>query len=1032
MGYDLMMLDGDQLLKRMDSSDSTRIVCCDEEMILSTNEYPESALLHQLKEQLSKDNPAFVPDRSSFEHILLYIDFSAAFPMEDKTPFDRLFLNGVAMYFPDVTVLPHRYVPFISSQSQSKKHIYVFIREDLFSAMKERLDLGMSLEEGARKKLQTLTKMYAYRALYTSAATPLFHGRDDGADAFFNDENIIILDDVHRTSQNAISVFSTEMAEETDTGEIVMSPKTKETKIELNCFDGMGIISPAARKLFNDHLPKSMRGNSFQVRMPYFKGVLHTVNLYCFLRKNGVTAEHAYVKDVFGRERDLLKANVVVTTSIFKLYGLLSEDESKDKDFMRRYFESIRKYNHGLYIVKTEASFHSTQYVRLNSQLMSTLCLSAEELDELVQSHLDLADAFCADNLTDAASRERLFAIADRSDWMDLLLKEPRFIHDPFIRSMLDNYRIARYNDIALGRLRVRGENRFLSGDLFYFLICLLIMVSETQPHLKEQCDKLSKRCIRSGAVYIPHAIEEAKEVALFRNPHLSRNEDVCTKMAKGRYYYYYDEYLGHLSGVAIVGHRSCIPAALGGADFDGDHIGIVYDKRVIDAYRRGGYVEIWGEPNNAPLIDIPPLHGGNSVQGYTYISPQAVYNTFSNRIGIISDAAMRIAAVEYDCHVADPDYSAALCTVLTGNEIDATKKGVRPHIDDVINYRGRDDQQQARIVSEVQVFIDAKKVIKSNRNKKPSVKENGETLTATTIGMKSITLHANRECTAIPQLLYRWANAFVHFTDSKRRKSPKGILEGIFDEKYVNSEQVHTILCAYEEIRKQYASLQKERRAIELATENNRAKSCVRLKEQYDDVFMSTDGKASVWSCFQRLQSEAYSLLDHYTAEQFKDLFDSLFSEATDKFEPSTFWPYGGEPTDMSLYESLMNLPHADLLKNFDCEGYRLLYYVLDNVIRSAGAVPTTVCNSGNPYALKYHSFYRQSVSKALSSTAFEKQLAKIARDDLYAALVTNDTSDLIRSIYPHLNSDLRTAFWKIFTIGEVLTAVGGDDDAQ
>ena len=44
---------------------------------------------------------------------------------------------------------------------------------------------------------------------------------------------------------------------------------------------------------------------------------------------------------------------------------------------------------------------------------------------------------------------------------------------------MLENHHVSRYHDVALGRIRVKGENRFLSGDLFHFLVLLLQKVDD-------------------------------------------------------------------------------------------------------------------------------------------------------------------------------------------------------------------------------------------------------------------------------------------------------------------------------------------------------------------------------------------------------------------------------------------------------------------------------------------------------------------------------------------------------------------------
>ena len=56
----------------------------------------------------------------------------------------------------------------------------------------------------------------------------------------------------------------------------------------------------------------------------------------------------------------------------------------------------------------------------------------------------------------------------------------------------------------------------------------------------------------------------------------------------------------------------------------------------------------------------------------------QVVKNTFSNRIGQISNLSIRISSAEYGQTESDVAHSCAECTILTGLEIDAAKENGR------------------------------------------------------------------------------------------------------------------------------------------------------------------------------------------------------------------------------------------------------------------------------------------------------------------------------------------------------------------
>ena len=174
-----------------------------------------------------------------------------------------------------------------------------------------------------------------------------------------------------------------------------------------------------------------------------------------------------------------------------------------------------------------------------------------------------------------------------------------------------------------------------------------------------------------------------------------------------------YDKYFGSLTGIVMVPRHSVLPLCLGGADFDGDLVSIVYNQDVVDAVASGVFVkaktELFGEVQmrNLPVIEIPStLSEKTSIK--EHVPYEHIKNTFSNRIGQISDAAISIGQMEYG-HVLIEDSqskteaweqsveneskeekyskpSCAMCTILTGLEIDAAKNGEHPNLDSILS----------------------------------------------------------------------------------------------------------------------------------------------------------------------------------------------------------------------------------------------------------------------------------------------------------------------------------------------------------
>lgn len=1017
----------------------------DDDIINSLETRKDSALYYQLQKLIKSEIITF--SDKIFQKVLFFIDFKEAFPLKDRAYFDALFNNGFMLDFGDNEI--KRFVPFLSSQSQSKKCIFAFIREDLFKPLQKRLDLDFPFEKNIEcKSLAFLPKLYAYRSLYLSSATKTLRCSNiDGKD-FFTPENIIVLPEKKNDPKTAVKVFTASANEKLSAkGEAVLTEEETTDIVSITCFDGEGIISPACSEIINKYLPKNLKDSrSFQVRMPFLKGVLHTVDFHKFLRDKGVEAEKLIVKDAFGNDRDLFKANIIIRPSMLKLFSLLEStfaNKNDRKNFcggdeMKYYFDKMHQYNHGLYVVKTEKSFNNTQYVRLSSQQLSTLDLSLNDVDGIVNEHIEMADAFCPKNIENLEKNNDFFKIEDKPGWMELLLTEPRFLKDPHIQITLKNHRVSRYNDISQGRILVRGESRFLSGDLYAFLVDIFGMFSKSNPSFKETYEKLKQKRIKSGAIYLAGANKVGQKVALLRSPHLSRNEDVCTATWSSDEY---NEYFSELTGVVITGHSSYIPNALGGADFDGDQISIIYDQRIVSACYNSGYVEISGEESSVPFINIKELKSVGNIKKYTYVSSQAIYNSFSERIGNISNAATKIAAVQYDTKIEKNENmpSAALCTILTGNEIDATKKGLRPYIDAVVNFSKRINDDGKKIVNEIENYIKIKRELESKGGEIPSVKKQENGILVSYPQLSITQFSPNFDYNVVAQLLYRWANAFLEFkvgTTQNLSKKAYIILDEIFTATKDVSDQTEKIFEGFVNACDMYSTISKNRDYVTEKQNENLAKAVVRLKGQYDDIYSFNQKELSYKDRFEVLQDEIYELTKNTSKEELKEFMELIYSINKEKFNAEIFWPYVKNNCKNELLTKILELVYSGLILNFDYEGYRLLYYCLQNALINKEKQNTVNVIKENPYAVKYCEICNQEAKGKKSISLFEKSLAKIVRQDLAKLLeidpIQNESeSEIIRNIYPLKNTNTIKAFWKVFSEEQVINALGGEANA-
>ena len=109
---------------------------------------------------------------------------------------------------------------------------------------------------------------------------------------------------------------------------------------------------------------------SFQIRMPYVKGMLHKVDFKHFLSSTGVQT----ITDIYGNSHRIDDVDIILTKSMFKGYGWLKDCNMTWDD----YWNAFRKYNHALYITNVSHVIPQ-EYTDLNYQFISTLAITDEE-----------------------------------------------------------------------------------------------------------------------------------------------------------------------------------------------------------------------------------------------------------------------------------------------------------------------------------------------------------------------------------------------------------------------------------------------------------------------------------------------------------------------------------------------------------------------------------------------------------------------------------------------------------------------------
>ncbi len=669
-------------------------------VVQGRQEQEENALFFQIQCALHGDG--FTPTEESgvvedLSTVLCYVDFSGIFDRNGVSPrVARLQALAEAMFRPEGVTLdlgdgPRQYVAFERSNSMSRMGRLSFIRADLWEPVRRRIMLDFELGRCQ------LSKLYAYNGLMLSSGT-----RVEGME-IDRPHRVIVVD--NHTLQRSARVITVEDVGGTDSVRRYRRVERMED-FSVTEFDGEGLVS----KEYAARLNKALGGRhtSFQIRLPFVKGMLHQVDFHDFFRSAGTT----HLTDLWGVNHPVAKVDVILTKSMFKGYGWLTENGKSWAD----YWAAFRKYRHALYV--TNVSKERPQgFTQLNYQFLTTLSMTGEEFRPR-----DLPDGWehspkedARQWLTKATETEYYKLRADgeyrrqvftrQAGWWGadrksrayllgkLLEKNPAFIGESVYQEQLEAMAQRLLKDYALGRLQVAGDVRFLSGDLLQFLVTLLDVTPKKRT--KSQWTFLSVAQsieFQDHAFYAPRPGYKGKSACtLLRNPHIARNEEILLdpyrpveQMRK--------HYLGHLTDVVMVSSFMYAAERLGGADFDGDMVKTIADPIVNRCVERNYESEKLDNRDNLPFLKIPSIEARIQDAGDWRARFQTVRDTFSSRVGQISNAALARSVIAYNENSPSAERQQAreeveTLAILTGLEIDSAKSGVKP---DLSPYLGR------------------------------------------------------------------------------------------------------------------------------------------------------------------------------------------------------------------------------------------------------------------------------------------------------------------------------------------------------
>lgn len=435
-----------------------------------------------------------------------------------------------------------KYKRLLGTNGGIKNSTIVFVSERLSDELKRRVENGRD----PNKELVT-AKLEAYKALTCSASIPVSLP-----------EGILIVDDAETQFLSDIIYLTDE-----GTGEPVMT-EVKDYQVTLDASDGYGIMHPRLAKRWSSELGLDYLVSGVNTRFSFEKGMVFTFDFLEFAEE---VAHNYIVKDAWGNEVDIRNVELILTTSMVKLWDSYKSCED--------YIQTSVDNGYTFGIAKTCPEFLESER-NLNYQFIQSYDLNDEQIEELIAPTMEeIKDVLRGDWRKtvlflkgSGLNSENIARLED--DYIKALMIDHRILDDPFVQSSIYQLIRNRINEAKVGVLKVHGNFSIVSGDPY--LLCQSIFGLETTGLLK------------AGEIYNKYWVDcGAKKLACFRAPMTCHNNIRLVSPAdndKTNHWYRY------MNTCTIFNNWDTATSALNGADFDGDLVMLTDNKILVEALK--------------------------------------------------------------------------------------------------------------------------------------------------------------------------------------------------------------------------------------------------------------------------------------------------------------------------------------------------------------------------------------------------------------------------------------------------------------
>lgn len=435
-----------------------------------------------------------------------------------------------------------QYRRLLGTNGGIKNSTIVFVSVRLHAELQRRIENGRDLSQAL-----VPAKLEAYQALACSASIPVSMPR-----------GVIIVDDAETDFVSDVIYLSDEGG-----GEPIMQER-RGVEIHMDATDGCGMILPSLAERWSKELGLDYMASGFNSRFSYEKGMVFPFDFVEFAEK---IAGSYFVRDAWGVMRDVRDAEMVLTTSMVKLWNSYASCEA--------YLEA--SVGNGYTFGVTKVCPRQLENERnLNYQFIQSYELDDEDIDELIEPTMrDIRDVLGGDwrkavlFLKGAGLNERNVARLE-DDFIKAMMIDERVLDDPFVQKNIYQLIRNRINEAKVGVLKVHGNYSVISGDLY--LLCQSMFGLEKTGLLKE------------GEIYNRYwADNDTERLVCFRAPMTCHNNIRAVtpcRRADAAYWFRY------MCSCTVLNAWDTITMALNGADFDGDSVMLTDNEVLLRRHR--------------------------------------------------------------------------------------------------------------------------------------------------------------------------------------------------------------------------------------------------------------------------------------------------------------------------------------------------------------------------------------------------------------------------------------------------------------